>query len=44
MYPLSALLIPLPLIPFTTEEFTGYVKEAAKGPSKQENPSYCFFI
>ena len=34
MYPLPALLTPLPLIPFTTEEITGYTNEAAKGANK----------
>ena len=31
IYPLSALLTPLPVIPFTTEEITGYINEATKG-------------
>ena len=34
MYPLPALLTPLPLIPFTTEEITGCTNEAAKGANK----------
>ena len=39
MYPLPALLIPFPNIPFTTEEFTRYTNEAAKGANKaRRNP------
>ena len=34
MYLLPALLAPLPLIPFTTEEITGCTNEAAKGDNK----------
>ena len=34
MYPLSALLIPLPVRTFTTEEITGSTNETAKGASK----------
>ena len=34
MYPLAALLTPVPLIPFTTEEMTRYTNEAAKGANK----------
>ena len=45
IYPLSALLPPLPLIPFTTEEITGCTNEAAKGANKTpRNPPSCFFI
>ena len=31
IYPLPALLTPLPLIPFTTEEITGCTNDAGKG-------------
>ena len=34
IYPLSALLTPLPPMPFTTEEITGCTNEAAKGANK----------
>ena len=34
MYPLPALLIPLPLMPFTTEEIAGCTNEAAKDANK----------
>ena len=30
IHPLPALLTPLPLVPFATEEITGYTNEAAK--------------
>ena len=44
-YPLLALLTPLPLIPFTTEEITSCTNEAAKGSNKAvRNPLSCFFI
>ena len=45
IYPLPALLTPLPLIPFTTEEITACTNEAAKGANKAliNSPS-CFFI
>ena len=45
MYPFPALLTPLPLIPFTTEEITGCTNEAAKGAKEagRNSPSY-FFI
>ena len=33
-YSVPALLTPLPLIPFTTEELTGCTNEAAKGANK----------
>ena len=43
MYPLPALLTPLPLIPFTTEEITRCTNEAAKGANKApRNPPSCF--
>ena len=43
IYPLSALLIPLPLIPFTTKEITGCTNEAAKGTNKAgKNLPSCF--
>ena len=45
MYPLFALLTPLPRIPFTTEEITGCTNEAAKGANQApRNPPSCFFI
>ena len=45
IYPLPALLTPLPLIPFTTEEITGCTNEAAKGANKApRNLPFCFFI
>ena len=45
MYPLFALLTPLPRIPFTTEEITGCTNEAAKGANKApRNPPSCFFV
>ena len=45
MYPPPALLTPLPLVPFTTEEITGCTNEAAKGANKAErNPPPYFFI
>ena len=34
IHPLPALLTPLPLIPFTTEEITGCTNEVAKGANK----------
>ena len=41
MYPLFALLTPLPRIPFTTEEITGCTNEAAKGANKApRNPRF----
>ena len=44
MYPLPALLIILPLIPFTTE-IAGCTNEAAKGANKaRRNQPSCFFI
>ena len=45
IYRLPALLTPLPLIPFTTEEITGCTIEAPKGANKApRNPPSCFFI
>ena len=45
IYLLPALLTPLPLVPFTTEEITGYTNEAANGDNKApRNPHTCFFI
>ena len=44
-YALPALLTPLPLIPFTTEEITSCTNEAAKGGNKApRNPPSLFFI
>ena len=45
IYPISALLSPLPLIPFTTEEITGCTNEVAEGIEKAGRilPP-CFFI
>ena len=44
MYPLPALLTPLPLIPFSTEEITGCINDAAKSANKPPRipPSYLF--
>ena len=45
IYPLPALLTPLPLITFTTEEIFSYTNEAAKGANKAaRNASSCSFI
>ena len=45
IYPLPALLTPLPLIPFTIEEITGWTNEATKGANKAtRNSPSCFFI
>ena len=45
IYPLPALLTPLPLIPLTTEEITGCANEAANGANKAGlNPTSCLFI
>ena len=46
MYPLPALLTPLPLIRFTTEEITGCANEAAKGAIKapKNPPSWFFYL
>ena len=44
-YPLPALLTPLPLKPFTTEEITGCTNKAAKGANKTpRNLLSSFFI
>ena len=41
---LSAPLTPLPLIPFTTEEITGFTNEAVKGANRvPRSSSSCFF-
>ena len=34
LYSLPALMTPLPVIPFTTEEITGCTNEASKGANK----------
>ena len=45
IYPFSALLTPLTLIPFPTEEITYCTNEATKGANKTpRNPPSCFFI
>ena len=51
IYPILALLTPIPVISSTTEEVTVCNKEAAKGPIEKETnkasrnlPSYFFFI
>ena len=45
MFPLLALLTPIPCIPLTTEEMTGCTIEAAKGANKTpRNPPSCFFL
>ena len=46
MCSLPALLTPLPLIPFTTEEITGCINEAAKGAKKASRnlPSCLFYF
>ena len=44
IYPYYALLTPLPLIPFTTDEITGCTNEAAKSANKApRNLPSCFF-
>ena len=44
IYPLPALLTPLPHTPYTTEEITGFTNEAAKGVNKApRNPLLVFF-
>ena len=44
-YSLPALLTPLPVIPFTTEEITGCTNEVTKGVNKAgRNPPSCFLI
>ena len=44
IYPLPALLTPLLLIPFTTEEITGCTNEAAKGANKAPRNPLSFFV
>ena len=45
MYLLPALLTPLPIIPFTTEEVTSCTNEEAKvGNKAPRNPPSCFFL
>ena len=45
IYPVSAILTPLPLIPFTTEEITGCTIEVTKGARKaRRNQHHWFFI
>ena len=45
VHPLPALLNPLRLIPFTTEEIIGCTNEAAKGTKKApRNPPSCFLF
>ena len=44
IYHPPVLVIPLPLIPFTTQKITGCTNEAAKGANKAvRNPPSCFF-
>ena len=43
IYPLPALITPLALIPFNTEEITDCTNEAAKCANKAaRNPTSCF--
>ena len=45
IYPLPALLPPIPLIPLTAEEITSCTTEAAKDAKKApRNPSSCFWF
>ena len=45
IYPVSAILTPLPLIPFTTEEITGCTIEVTKGANNaRRNQHHWFFI
>ena len=45
MYPFPALLSPLSLISFTTEEITGYANQAAKVANRvTTNPPFCSFL
>ena len=45
IYPLHALLTPLPLITFTTKEINGCTNETTKGAKKAPvNPPFCIFI
>ena len=41
-YPLSALMTPIPVIPFTTKEITGCTAETAKGADKSAINPHCF--
>ena len=43
IYPLPALLTPLPLIPITTEEITGSANEVAKGAQSSKKSAFLFF-
>ena len=44
-YSLPALLTALPFVPFSTEEITGCINEAAESTNKTpRNPPSCFFI
>ena len=44
IYPLPALLTPLPIIPFTNKEITGCTNEVAKDANKvPRNPPSCLF-
>ena len=43
IYPLPALLTPIPVIPFTTEKITGWTNEAAKGDNKTPRNSLFYF-
>ena len=45
IYALPAFLVPLPPIPFTSEEITGCTNEAAKGANKSgRNLPSCFLF
>ena len=45
LYPVSALLTPLPVIPFTTEKIVGCTNKGANGDNTaSRNPPSCFFI
>ena len=44
IYPLPALLTPLPLIPITTEEITGSANEVAKGAQSSKKSAFLFFL
>ena len=45
IYPLPALLTPLPIIPFDTEEITGCTNETTKGVYiAGRNPPSCFLL
>ena len=43
-YPLSALMTPIPVIPFTTKEITGCTTETAKSADKSAINPNCFFF